>query len=54
MYPLSGSGKGDGIAVNNKTGEETFMKKFEVQAGLEFGIKKFTVGNCAHRHIIRT
>jgi hypothetical protein len=20
MYPLSGSGKGDGIAVNNKTG----------------------------------
>lgn len=38
---IAGSGKGDGIAVNNKNGEETFMKMLEVQAGLGFGIKKF-------------
>jgi lipid-binding SYLF domain-containing protein len=40
---VAGGGRGDGIAVNNKTGDETFMKMFEVQAGLGFGIKKFTL-----------
>lgn len=36
-----GSGKGGGLAVNNATKKETFMKMLEVQAGLGFGIKKF-------------
>ncbi|HKF50231.1 MAG TPA: YSC84-related protein [Terracidiphilus sp.] len=40
---LAGSGKGKGIAVNNQTKSETFMKMLEVQAGLGFGVKKFTV-----------
>src|SRR5262245_45194579 len=38
---VTGSGKGKGMAVNNKTKDETFMKMFEVQAGLGFGVKKF-------------
>lgn len=38
---VSGSGRGQGLAVNNKTGSEVFMKMFEVQAGLGFGVKKF-------------
>ena len=38
---LAGGGKGEGIAVNNRTKQETFMKMVEVQAGLGFGIKKF-------------
>lgn len=40
---VSGSGKGQGIAVSNKTKKETFMKMFELQAGLGFGVKKFKV-----------
>jgi lipid-binding SYLF domain-containing protein len=40
---LAGSGKGKGIAVNNKTKKETFMKMIEVQAGLGIGVKKFSV-----------
>ncbi len=40
---LAGGGKGKGIAVNNETGKETFMKMLEVQAGLGMGIKKFRV-----------
>ena len=36
-----GSGSGKGIAVNNKTKKETFMKMLEVQAGLGWGAKKF-------------
>jgi lipid-binding SYLF domain-containing protein len=40
---MAGSGKGQGIAVNNKTKSETFMKMLEVQAGLGFGVKKFRV-----------
>jgi lipid-binding SYLF domain-containing protein len=40
---VSGSGKGQGIAVNRKTKAETFMKMFELQAGLGFGVKKFKV-----------
>jgi lipid-binding SYLF domain-containing protein len=38
---VAGGGKGEGVAVNNTTKQETFMKMIEVQAGLGFGIKKF-------------
>ncbi|HXW90321.1 MAG TPA: hypothetical protein VEK33_07220 [Terriglobales bacterium] len=38
---LAGSGNGQGVAVNNQTGEQTFMKMVELQAGLGFGVKKF-------------
>ena len=40
---VAGSGKGQGLAVNNKTKNETFMKMLELQAGLGFGVKKFWV-----------
>jgi lipid-binding SYLF domain-containing protein len=40
---MAGSGKGKGIAVNNATKKETFMKMVEVQAGLGIGVKKFNV-----------
>jgi lipid-binding SYLF domain-containing protein len=40
---LAGSGKGKGIAVDNKTKKETFMKMIELQAGLGMGVKKFSV-----------
>jgi lipid-binding SYLF domain-containing protein len=40
---VAGSGNGKGIAVNNKTKHETFMKMLEVQAGLGMGVKKFSV-----------
>ncbi len=38
---VAGGGSGKGMAVNNKTKSETFMKMVEVQAGLGIGIKKF-------------
>jgi lipid-binding SYLF domain-containing protein len=38
---VAGSGSGKGIAMNNKAKKETFMKMFEVQTGLGFGVKKF-------------
>jgi lipid-binding SYLF domain-containing protein len=38
---LAGGGKGEGVAVNNKTKQETFMKMVEIQAGLGLGVKKF-------------
>jgi lipid-binding SYLF domain-containing protein len=40
---MAGSGKGKGVAVDNKTKRETFMKMLELQAGLGFGVKKFSV-----------
>ena len=40
---LAGSGKGHGLAVNNRSKQETFMKLLELQAGLGFGVKKFTL-----------
>jgi lipid-binding SYLF domain-containing protein len=40
---VAGSGSGKGMAFNNKTKAETYMKMIEVQAGLGFGIKKFQV-----------
>lgn len=38
---VAGTGKGKGIAINNRTGKETFMKVLELQAGLGFGVKKY-------------
>ena len=38
---IAGGGKGSGVAVNNKTKKETFMRMLQVQAGLGFGIQKF-------------
>jgi lipid-binding SYLF domain-containing protein len=38
---VAGGGTGKGIAVDNKTKKETFMKMVEVQAGLGMGVKKF-------------
>jgi lipid-binding SYLF domain-containing protein len=38
---LAGSGNGRGMAVNNKSKKETFMKMLELQAGLGMGVKKF-------------
>jgi len=40
---LAGGGTGKGIAINNKTKAETFMKMAEVQAGLGFGIKSYNL-----------
>jgi lipid-binding SYLF domain-containing protein len=38
---VAGGGTGKGLAVNNTTKHNTFMKMIEVQAGLGMGIKKF-------------
>ena len=38
---FAGGGTGHGIAVDQATKKETFMKMLEVQAGLGMGIKKF-------------
>ena len=38
---LAGGGKGSGVAVNNGTKKNTYMKMVELQAGLGFGVKKF-------------
>lgn len=38
-----GGGGGKGMAVNNATGQETFMKTGDVQIGFGLGIKKFNV-----------
>jgi lipid-binding SYLF domain-containing protein len=40
---FAGGGSGAGMAVDNKTMKETFMKMIEVQAGLGMGVKKFRV-----------
>ena len=40
---FAGGGSGGGMAVDNKTRNETFMKMVEVQAGLGIGVKKFRV-----------
>jgi lipid-binding SYLF domain-containing protein len=40
---FAGSGAGKGIAVDNKTKNVTFMKMVELQAGLGFGVQKFSV-----------
>jgi len=38
---FAGGGSGSGVAVNNQTKKEVFMKMVEVQAGLGLGVKKF-------------
>ena len=38
---LGGSGNGKGVAIKNQDKGETFMKMFEIQAGLGMGVKKF-------------
>jgi lipid-binding SYLF domain-containing protein len=38
---LAGSGKGQGLAFDNRTQKITYMKMFELQAGLGMGVKKF-------------
>lgn len=38
---FAGGGSGSGVAVNNRTKKEVFMKMVEVQAGLGLGVKKF-------------
>ncbi len=40
---VAGTGKGKGLAMDNQTKKATFMKMFEVQAGLGFGAKKFSL-----------
>jgi lipid-binding SYLF domain-containing protein len=38
---VAGGGSGQGLAVNNASRSETFMKMVEVQAGVGMGVKKF-------------
>lgn len=38
---FAGGGTGKGMAKDNKSGKETFMKMVEVQAGLGMGAKKY-------------
>jgi lipid-binding SYLF domain-containing protein len=40
---VAGGGSGKGMAVENATKQQTFMKMVEVQAGLGFGVKKFSL-----------
>lgn len=38
---FGGSARGSGLAVNNATGQTTYMKMFELQPGFGFGVQKF-------------
>lgn len=40
---FAGGGSGSGLVVDHQSKHETFMKMFEIQAGIGFGIKKFSV-----------
>jgi lipid-binding SYLF domain-containing protein len=40
---VAGSGTGKGVAIDNKSKKETFMKMIELQAGLGIGVKKFSL-----------
>ena len=40
---VAGGGSGKGVAVNRKTGQRTYMRMGEVQAGIGMGVKKFKV-----------
>jgi len=40
---VAGSGTGKGLAVDNKSKKEVFMKMIELQAGLGIGVKKFSL-----------
>lgn len=39
---IIGGGSGKGLAFNNKTGKQTFMKMLEMQGGLGYGAKTFS------------
>lgn len=38
---VAGGGGGHGVAIDNRSGQETFMRMVEIQAGLGFGAKTF-------------
>ncbi|MEE3328901.1 MAG: hypothetical protein VX252_16295 [Myxococcota bacterium] len=40
---VAGGGSGKGMAVDKTTGQKTYMKMLEVQAGIGLGVKKFQV-----------
>ena len=40
---VAGSGSGKGVAVDRKTGQRTYMRMGELQAGIGIGVKKFQV-----------
>jgi lipid-binding SYLF domain-containing protein len=40
---FDGTGNGKGVAVNNRTKHQTYMKMIELQAGLGVGVDKFRV-----------
>lgn len=40
---VAGGGSGKGLAIDNKTKKETFMRMAEIQAGLGMGVKKFSL-----------
>ena len=40
---VGGTGKGSGMVVDNSTKKVTYMNMREIQAGLGFGVKKFSV-----------
>ncbi len=40
---VAGGGGGKGVAVDNKTRRETFMKMVEIQAGLGVGVKQYAI-----------
>jgi len=40
---LAGSGDGQGLAVDNESKNETFMKMLQLQAGLGFSVERFRV-----------
>ena len=39
---VAGAGRGNGIAVDNRTQKVTYMKMREIQAGFGMGVKKFS------------
>lgn len=40
---VAGGGRGKGVVVHNQTGDETFMRMMEIQAGLGLGVKQFSL-----------
>jgi lipid-binding SYLF domain-containing protein len=40
---VAGSGSGKGVAVDRKSGQRTYMRMGELQAGVGIGVKKFQV-----------
>jgi lipid-binding SYLF domain-containing protein len=40
---FAGGGSGKGVALDRKTGQRTYMKMGEIQAGVGMGVKKFRI-----------